>query len=74
MAKFDGTPDKKVIQETDAEYFNALDIGDKHTGGGTVLSKKNPNSVELCNSESRENCLRCKDAHVCPLYNARLRI
>lgn len=74
MTRFNGTPTKRTIQETDSEYFEALDRGDVHKDGGTLLTKQAPSTLELCDSESRANCLVCNEAPVCPLHNDRLRI
>ncbi len=74
MVGFNGTPTKRIVKETDAEYFNAIDLGDEHKDGGTMLTKQIPSTLELCDSESRANCLKCKENGSCPLYSARLRV
>lgn len=74
MGRFNGEPVKRIVDEVDPELFASLAMGDVHPDGGTVLSKSEPNELELCDSESKENCARCKEAIVCPFYNSRLRI
>lgn len=70
---FNGTP-RKLILVTDREQVSAMSLGDTHPEGGTLIDKKSDTDIELCFSESIRNCLKCNEAHVCPLYNARLRI